>query len=102
MLTSPLRAYRVSGTADGIKPPLARHALQLVDAAVGELDPRTGDKILDRARHEHLAGLRHRGHAGTRRHGNAAELAVEPLAFSGVQPDPDLEAERLDGVTDRT
>jgi Plasmid pRiA4b ORF-3-like protein len=38
----------------GEQPPVARHALQLVTAAVGELDPRAHDKILDGARNEHL------------------------------------------------
>src|ERR687888_1831698 len=37
MLTSPLLAYCVLGT-DGKEPPLARHALQLVSAAVLELE----------------------------------------------------------------
>jgi hypothetical protein len=29
------------------QPPLARHGLELVDAAVGELDPRADHEILD-------------------------------------------------------
>jgi hypothetical protein len=43
---------------DGVQPPLSGDALQLVRAAVYELDPCAGNRILDRARNEHLAGLR--------------------------------------------
>ena len=50
-----LRDARRGGSDGGVEPPLARHALELVDAAVLELEPRAGDEILDRARDEHLA-----------------------------------------------
>ena len=38
------------------EPPFLRHALQRVQAAVGESEPRPGDEVLDGARDEHLAG----------------------------------------------
>src|SRR5437867_1743410 len=41
---------------DGIEPPRAGNALELVFAALLELDPGAGDEILYRRRHEHLAG----------------------------------------------
>ena len=50
-----LRDARRGGSDGGVEPPLARHALELVDAAVLELEPRACDEILDRARDEHLA-----------------------------------------------
>src|SRR5438067_8398793 len=54
---------RRKAAGDRIEPPRARHALQLVLAAVLEREARAGDEISYRARHEHLARARERGHA---------------------------------------
>src|SRR3989442_11513805 len=81
--------------------PLSRHALQLRRAAVLELEARAGDKILDRLRDEHLS---RRGLYGDPRadvHGHAGQLLPDPLAFAGVQPRPDLQAELVQGRPDR-
>ena len=43
--------------------PFLRHALQRVQSAVGESEPRSGDEVLDGAREEHLAGARLGEHA---------------------------------------
>ncbi len=56
------------------------HALQLVLAAVLERDPRADDEVLDRARHEHLAG---------------PALSPDPRADVDGEP-PDVVADQLD------
>src|SRR5213592_1101869 len=101
MFRSPLFAYRVSGRVDGIEPPLARDALQLVRAPVFELDPGAGDEILDRRGDEHLARLGQGGDPRTGRDCDPAELAVDPLAFARMQAGAYLEPERADRVADR-
>ena len=40
-----------------VEPPLAGHTLEGVDAAIGEVDTRPGDEVLDRAGDEHLPRL---------------------------------------------
>jgi hypothetical protein len=45
---------------DRVKPPGARHALELVLAAFGEREARARDEILDGAGDEHIAGCRER------------------------------------------
>src|SRR5438477_537177 len=93
MLTSPDFAYRVSGVGDGIEPPRAGHALQLVLAALVERQPGAGHEVLDRRRDEHLSGARERGHARADVDGEAAELVAQPLTLPRVQPGAHLEAE---------
>ena len=44
-----------ASTGDAEEPPLSRYALELVLAAVGELDSRAGNEVDDPARGEHLA-----------------------------------------------
>src|SRR5438067_11934507 len=100
MLTSPLLAYLVSGV-DGIEPPLARHALQLVDAAVLEPEPGAGDEILDRPRDQHLAGTGAAGEPRADVDGKAGDLAVGHLALAGVDSRPHLEAEAAQVLADR-
>src|ERR671930_2095198 len=100
MLTSPLLAYCVLGT-DGKEPPLARHALQLVSAAVLELEPRPRDEVLDGARDEHLARPSLVGDAGSDVDGDPARLPAVELALAGMDARADVEAEVAEDAPDR-
>src|SRR6187431_2943747 len=70
-------------------------------AAVDERDAGPGDQVLDRARHEHLAG------AGLRRDpradvdGDAADLRAHHLALAGVHAGTQLEPQRPGAFADR-
>src|SRR6266480_2481793 len=90
--------FRSSGTStrspDGKEPPFTRNALQLLRAPVVEFDPGAGYEVLHRRGDEYLARLGERGDARSRRNCDSAELAVDALAFAGVQPGADLEVER--------
>src|ERR687888_1229022 len=100
MLTSPLLAYCVLG-ADGKEPPLPRHALQLVRAAVLELEPRPRDEVLHGARDEHFARRRSVGHARADVHRNPPQLPAVELALARVDAGPDVEAEVAQAPPDR-
>ena len=78
---------------DRVELPLAGHALELVDAAVVEVDAGAGDEILDGARDEHLARPGLRGDARADVDGDAGDLVVAELALARVQPGADVEAE---------
>src|SRR6266545_3117782 len=101
MLRSPLFAYRVSGGADGIEPPLAGDAFQLVDPALLELDPGARHEILDRRGDEHLARRGCRSETRPDRDGDPGDLSVVELAFPGVHAGTNLEAELAHAADDR-
>src|SRR5919197_1991522 len=75
----------VISVLDGVQAPLARDALELVGAALLEADPRAGHQVLNRARDQHLAGLREGGDASTRMHCDPRHLAVHQLALARVK-----------------
>src|SRR5437588_9264333 len=54
--------------------PAVRHALQLVLAAVGELDPGAGHEVLDRPRDQHLVRAGERADACGDVHGDSADV----------------------------
>jgi hypothetical protein len=60
-------------------------ALELVLAAVFELDSRAGDEVLYRARDEHLPGLGEGGDPGADVNGDAAGLVVDQFALACMQ-----------------
>src|SRR5829696_8688481 len=64
--------------------PRAGHALEVVLAAIDELEPRTHDELLHRRRHEHLPGPRHRRDASADVHREALHLAVGALDLASV------------------
>src|SRR6186713_3345859 len=99
--TSPLIAYRVSGTGDCIQPPFARHALQLRDPTLVELDARAGHEVLDRLRDEHLSRLRLRRDPRSDRDRDPRDLSVQQLAFACVQSGADFESELSHLLGDR-
>jgi len=81
--------------------PGLRNPLELVLAAILELNSRTGDKVLDRGRHEHLSGLGEGRDARAYVDSDAPRLAVDQLALAAVQPRADLQVEVADGLSDR-
>ncbi len=83
------------------EPPFPRNALQSVNAPISESDPRAHNQILDRARHEHLAGVGLAQNPGPDVDGNAADLVADPLALSSVDRRSDPHAQRTDGVPNR-
>jgi hypothetical protein len=64
-----------------------------VFAAVVEGRTRTGREIDDRSGHEHLAGLRAITDAKGKVDGDARQLGAASFDFTGVDPDPNVEAD---------
>ena len=86
---------------DGDDLPGPGNALELVRGDVLETDMRSTHQVLDRARHQDLrvAGQRH--HARADVHRDTADLAVDRLDLTGVDPDPDVDPQLLHGADDR-
>src|SRR5918999_3286537 len=84
--------------SSGVEIPVARDALEVVVAAVLEVDAGAGGEVADDARYEHLAGFRLGRDAGADVDGNALDPALYDLHLAGVDAGPDVEAEVLDGV----
>ena len=78
---------------DGVYAPLARYPLQLVKTAVGELDPRAGDQILDRSGDEDLARTGECRNAGARVHRDPAHRVARELDLAGVNARAHLQPE---------
>src|SRR3954451_20389741 len=81
--------------------PGAGHAAQRVAAAPVELQARADDRPVDRARGQHLAGLRHPGDARGDVDGHAADVVADQLALARVQPRAQLDAQAADRLHDR-
>src|SRR5204863_2970095 len=77
---------------DGVEAPLVRHALELVEAAVLESDPRSRHEVLHGLRHEDLTRTCRRRHARCDVHGDPAELLPHLLALARVHAGPDVHA----------
>src|SRR3954452_15745022 len=69
------------------------HTFEVMCAGVYEREPRSRHQILNGLRHKHLRRAGERRDAGSNRHGQPRELAVDYLAFTGVHPRADLESE---------
>jgi hypothetical protein len=81
--------------------PRLRNALELVLAAILELEPGAGDKIMRRRRHEHLAWSGAGGYARADMHRDAARLiATQTLDLAGVHARAHIEAELTQRVAD--
>src|SRR6266700_2382158 len=74
--TSPPPVVVTGSSSHGEHLPLTGHALQLVPAAVDELDARAGDEIAHRARDEYLARARERRDARADVHGDAGQVVT--------------------------
>src|SRR4029079_18197107 len=66
--------------------PLAGDALEIVHAALFELDARSGNEVLDGPRDEYLAWVCLGGDSRARVHGDPGDLAVDKLALPRVEP----------------
>ncbi len=71
-----------------VEPPVVRHAAQRVQAAILEHQPRAHDQVLDRARREHLAGVRRILDARADVDRNARHVVADEFALAGVQARP--------------
>src|SRR5215212_6670497 len=61
-------------TLDRVQVPLARDALERMRPAILEGDPRAGDEVGDRPRHEDLAGAGQGADPGADVHGDAGDV----------------------------
>src|SRR5918999_966578 len=84
--------------SSGVEIPVARDALEVVVAAVLEVDAGAGGEVADDARYEYFAGLRLGGDAGADVDGDALDPVVDDLHLARVDAGADLEAELVDGV----
>src|ERR671911_1827116 len=87
--------------SDGEESPGGGDAFEFVFAAVVKGCARACDEIDDGARHEHLAGLCGFADAMGEVHGDAGEFGAASFDFTGVDADPDFEADLAGGVADR-
>src|SRR5262245_29444209 len=87
---------------DGEQLPLAGHSFELRAAVPAEFDPGASDEILDRARDENFSWIGLFRDSGSDVHRDPPDLAVQDLAFPGVQACSNLESELADGLGDRT
>src|SRR5581483_3118722 len=81
--------------------PLAGNALERPATARAETEPGAGDEILHRARNQHLARAGERRNPRADVHRDAADIVIHDLAFAGVKPGADIDAERPDLLGDR-
>ena len=86
---------------DSKESPWGGYAFEFVFAAVVEGRARTCHEIDDRSRHEDLAGLRGFADATREVDGDARELGTASFNLTGVDPDPNVEANLAGGVADR-
>ena len=70
----------------------------LVGAAIFEVQVGPDDEIAHRPRHEYLSGARERGDARADVHRDPADVLAPALDLSGVEPGPDWQPERREGV----
>ncbi len=80
------------------QPPLPRRALQLMHAALGELQAGADHQLLDRARDADFAGGGQGADAGADVHGHAGDVVVDELDLAGV--DAGADGEGGEGVAD--
>ena len=79
-----------------------RAALELVAAAVGEVDPCDRDKVADDARHEDLVAGRVIGDARCRVHCDPGDVAVSPrFDLTHVKPEALRQSQHLRRTADR-
>src|ERR687895_2330525 len=89
---------RAVAESSGVEMPVARDALEVVVAAVLEVDAGAGGEVADDARDEYFAGFRLGGDARADVDGDALDPVVDDLHLARVDPGADLEAEVADGV----
>ncbi len=80
------------------QPPWAGHALEVVLAAVLEVEAGAGHQVLHGLGDEHLAGPRVRAHAGADVHGDPGDVVAGQLDLARVEAGAHLEADRAHRV----
>src|SRR4051812_43030463 len=101
LLDASSRAARVTGSMfDPEQAPSPRHALELVDAAVLEADFGLQHQFPDRARDQDFTGTRFGRDARADVKRETDHLAPAHLEFARMQPHPDLQSQRADGLVD--
>ncbi len=84
------RRARLTGRSISVfyrkQPPFIRNALEGVRPAFGKPEARSGDQILDGARHEHVARPGQGSHSGRRMHGDPSRILGNELDLTRVQP----------------
>ena len=78
------------------------HALEFVSASVGERDARADHQILDGPRHEDFPGACAPYDTRSDVDGETGDLVAVQFDLTGVNTGPDLDAQTLDTVTNRT
>src|SRR4030095_3962174 len=73
------------------------HAAQRAYAAIRETDPRAGDQVVHRTRHQDLTRSGERSDARADMQRNATQRTLVQLALAGMNPGPDLQPEPLYG-----
>ena len=95
------RTLQVLARGDGEQMPVAGHTLELVCAAVVELEARPDHEVAQRAGHQHLVRSGQCADPRADVHGDTADVVAANLALAGVQPGTYLDAERLHRVANR-
>jgi hypothetical protein len=96
-----LAADLVGSGCDGEESPGGGYAFEFVLAAVVECRARTCDEVDDGSGYEYLAGLCGFADATCEVDGDARQLGATSFDFTGVDPDPYVEADLASGVADR-
>ena len=86
---------------DAVQAPSLWHALELMTAAIAELNSGLGHQIPDRARRQDLAGARLGGDARADMKRETDHVRAAHFVLARVQPDPDLQPQRAHGLLDR-
>src|SRR5688572_15660093 len=93
-MAAPVRAVFV----DSGDVPVARNALERMDAAIPELEARPRHQVFDRVGHQDLAALRQSGHARANVDGDPTQLGANHFALAGVDTGTNVEAKPSDAL----
>jgi len=91
-----------SSSFDCENTPFAGDALEGLVAAIAEAQARPGNKVLDRARHQHLARTGKRRDARADVNRNTADIVADHFALAGMESGTDFDPERPDLLGDCT
>src|SRR4051812_43618075 len=84
----------IGSVGDGEELPATRDALEVVLAAIAELNARAGDQIGDRSGDQHFARAGKRANPCADVHADATDVVAPQLDLTGVEPGAQLEVER--------